>query len=59
MNDAIKDNLIYLKEHEVIPWHSTNINIEHDRYKKYWTQRIQEHFNKLFPDDILIKFNYL
>ena len=29
------------------------------RYKKYWTENIQKEFEKLFPKDVLSKFNFV
>ena len=29
------------------------------RYKKYWTENIQKEFEKLFPKDVLSKFNFI
>jgi len=38
--------------------HSTNKNYETERYKKFWNDEIESEFVKLFPKDIMEKFNY-
>jgi len=52
-------NILNLKKKDSLPYHTTNKDLQPKRYKKFWTENIQKEFEKLFPDDVLSKFNYL
>ena len=49
----------YKKKNNSLPWITTNKDLIDKRYKKYWTEKIQKEFEKLFPKDILNKFNFV
>tara|TARA_A100001015_G_scaffold321314_1_gene451413 strand:- start:656 stop:1405 length:750 start_codon:yes stop_codon:yes gene_type:complete len=55
---SIKHNLIYQKNNNKITNHTTNKDVNPNRYLKYWNDKIDTEFNKLFPDDIMEKFGY-
>ena len=58
--DISEHNLLhYKKENKSLPWITTNKNLIDKRYTKYWTEEIQKEFVKLFPKDILNKFNFI
>ena len=58
--EASEHNLFhYQKSKKNLPWISTNKDLIDKRYKKYWTKNIQKEFEKLFPKDILNKFNFV
>ena len=54
----LEHNTLNLKKKDKLPYHTTNIDLQPKRYKKYWTEKIQKEFEKLFPKDILSKFNF-
>ena len=39
--------------------HVTNLNLQKERYKKYWNNRIQIKFDEIFPEDLLTKLKFL
>ena len=55
---AKQTNLLVLKKKKKIPEHVTNNNVKNDRYKDYWNKTIDDCFYKIYPKDILSKFNY-
>jgi len=58
--DISEYNLLhYKKKNKSLPWATTNKDLIDKRYKKYWTEKIQKEFEKLFPKDILNKFNFV
>ena len=58
--EASEHNLFhYQKSKKDLPWISTNKDLIDKRYKKYWTEKIQKEFEKLFPKDVLNKFNFI
>ena len=55
---SIKNNLMYQKNESKLTDHCTNINLCENRYKKFWNNRIDKEFFKLFPKDIMEKLKY-
>ena len=55
---SIKHNLIYQKKKNKLTSHTTNINVDPNRYHNYWNDIIDTEFNKLFPSDIMEKLGY-
>ncbi len=55
---SLVHNLLIQKKKNQVTSHATNKNVIKDRYKEYWNETIEAEFNKLFPADILSKFDY-
>jgi len=58
VNKCRGHNLLSQKENQKLTNHTTNKKVDKDRYKEYWSENIEREFKKLFPKDVLSKFNY-
>ena len=45
-----KNNLLYLKKQNKLPNHTTNKEIQKNRYLNYWNNNIEKEFKKLYPN---------
>ena len=58
LKENLQNNLLNQKRNNKITAHTTNVNVEKNRYKQYWNETIEAEFNRLFPADVLSKFGY-
>ena len=58
LNVSIEDNLIYQKKEKKLTTHTTNTDVDPNRYQKFWNNEIDTEFKKIFPSDIMEKLGY-
>lgn len=53
-----KHNILRMKHSHALDTHITNKEANPRRYTKFWTKRVSERFNTLFPNDLLSRLGY-